>query len=143
MVVSEIQWSLERSTPQSWHDMSLVCMDDTSLAWYRARRMPVFAYSSQAKGFFSKAVALGLDHLPERTRTRFLTTRNAALVQRVKDLSARLNASPAAIAVGYITSATPPSVAIIGCSSVAQLRDTLGGADIELSPSQIGFLEKE
>lgn len=140
--ISEIQWSLARSTPASWEDPSLVCMDDASLAWYRANRMPLLAFSSQAKGYFSKVIAQGFDHLSPKTRARFHTPENALLVERVRDLANRMRIGVAAVVTGYVTSAMMPSIAIIGCSSVAQLRDTLGGADVKLNPSQIEYLER-
>lgn len=139
--ISEIQWSLARSTPKSWDDLSLVCMDDESLEWYRNSGMPVFAFSAQSKGFFSKAIAHGIEGLSEKSRLRFLNPENARKIERVRVLSEMTQLSPAAIAIGYLTSGKPESVAIVGCSSVAQLYDTLSGADVHLSPSQISFLE--
>jgi len=139
-VTSEIQWSLATSTPESWGDPSLVCMNDTQLGWYRKQGMPIFAYSSQAKGLFSKAIELGFDGLNEKSRQRFLTEENARRVERVKKLSEEMKVSAAAIAVGYITSERPASVAIVGCSSVDQLDDSLSASDLMLSPDQVAYL---
>lgn len=142
-VASEIQWSLAASTPRSWNDPTLVCMDRRSLDWYRREGMPVFAFSSQAKGLFSKAIAHGIDGLSEKSRTRFLSDANRERIDRVRELADQTGLSPAAIAIGYITSEMPPSVAIVGCSSVDQLRDSLSGADVRLSPSELSFLTGE
>lgn len=140
---SEIQWSLASSTPESWNDSSLVCMDSDSLVWYRKERMPIFAFSSQSKGFFSKAIAHGLAGLNEKSRSRFLNPDNEAKIERVRTISENTGLSPAAIATGYITNEDPSSVAIVGCSSVGQLEDTLTGADVLLSPSQLDYLAGE
>ena len=137
---SEIHWSLAQSTPESWQDTSLVCMSESELAWYRKHQMPIFAYASQAKGFFSKAIAHGLEGLNTKSRNRFLQPENIARLERVKRLSQELHVSPAAIAVGYITHEQPPSVALVGCSSLPQLADTLTGSDLYLNPRQISYL---
>ena len=139
-VTSEIQWSLATSTPESWGDPSLVCMDEKQLAWYRDRGMPVFAYSSQAKGLFSKAIEFGLEGLNEKSRQRFLSEENRRRITSVKSLSEQLEMSPAAITIGYIISEQPSSIAIVGCSSTAQLADSLSGADLKLSEEQLSFL---
>lgn len=139
-VTSEIQWSLATSTPESWDDLSLVCMDDTQLAWYRKQGMPVFAYSSQAKGLFSKAIEFGFEALNEKSRRRFLSEENIRRVERVRTLSEEMQVSPAAITIGYITSENPSSIAIVGCSSASQLADSLSGADLKLSDEQLSFL---
>lgn len=141
-IASEIQWSLATSTPAAWGDQTLVCMDETSLAWYRQQNMPVFAYSSQARGFFSKAIEHGFARLQEKTRTRFYSAENLKKLERVRTLATNLHLSPAAIVTAYITNETPSSVAIVGCSSVEQLKDTLSGGDVILTPSQLAFLNQ-
>lgn len=141
--VSEIQWSLANCTPESWGDVTLVCMDQPSLAWYRQQNMPIFAFSSQAKGFFSQAIEQGIEKLSDKSRSRFSNPENLEKIELVRTLSHTLQLSPAAIVTAYITSETPSSVAIVGCSSVAQLQDSLTGANVLLTPEQLAFLHQE
>ncbi len=122
---SQIQWSLAATTPEAYGDPTLVCMTDTEYAWYKEHRFPVLAFSSQAKGFFSKAIAHGLDSLPEKARARFATPDNLAKLERVRAESERTGRSPASIVLSYITENEVPAAAVIGCSSVEQLRDSL------------------
>lgn len=137
-VASEIQWSLAVSSPERWGDPTLVCMDEDSLSWYLQENLVVFAYSSQAKGFFSKAMSK--EGLSEKSRSRFLNETNLKRLERVRELMEATGLSPAAIAVAYITSQQIPTIALVGCSSVEQLRDTLSGADVQLTASQLDFL---
>ena len=124
-VCSQIQWSLAVTTPEAYGDPTLVCMNDEEYAWYRAHRFPVLAFSSQAKGFFSKAIAGGLDSLPEKAKKRFATPENLARLEQVRAECARTGRSPAAVALSYITENEVPGCAIVGCSSVEQLKDSL------------------
>jgi aryl-alcohol dehydrogenase-like predicted oxidoreductase len=138
--ISEIQWSLAESTPQRMGDETMVCMDDRSIQWYRDAQMPVLAFSSQGKGFFSKLIEHGIDGLSEKSRNRFLSQKNIARAERVKIISSEEQVSPAAVTVAYIVNESPSSVAIVGCSSVEQLKDSLSGADLVLDRNRLDFL---
>ncbi|MEA4824711.1 MAG: aldo/keto reductase [Clostridiaceae bacterium] len=122
---SQIQWSLAATTPEAYGDPTLVCMTDTEYAWYREYRFPVLAFSSQAKGFFSKAIAHGLDSLPEKARARFATPENLMRLEWVRAEATSTGRSPASIVLSYITENEVPAAAVIGCSSVEQLLDSL------------------
>ncbi|MHC1692841.1 MAG: aldo/keto reductase [Sphaerochaetaceae bacterium] len=139
-VASELHWSLADCTPQIWGDNTLQCMTEEALSWYREHHFPVFAYSSQAKGLFSKAISCGYETLNGKIRQRYLTDKNRRRVERVRQLSLETGLSPAAIVTAYITRNSMPSVAITGCSTLPQLLDTLSGEDVVLTESQIAFL---
>lgn len=135
--VSQIQWSLAHSTPEAWNDDTLVCMTDAEYAGYLKAGIPVMAYSPQAKGIFSKYIAGGEAALGRKIRERFLTDLNLRRIERVRALSAESGLSPAAIALGYITCNPLEGFAIVGCSSAAQLRDSLSAADLEMDISAL------
>ncbi len=139
-VISEIQWSLAHCTPETWGDDTLVCMNETERVWYEKNNFPVMAFASQAKGLFSKLIEGKGESLSERARERFLTEENLAIVPRCKALSEELGVSPAAICMAYLTSQKNPTIAIAGSSRVSQITETLGGADLRLTPSQIAYL---
>lgn len=140
LMVSEIQWSLAHSTPESWNDPTLVCMDEHEFFWYQNSGMPIFAFSAQAKGLFSKAIALGIDQLNHKVRARFLSECNRHRIDRVKEVSIKRSLGPAAIATSYIASHPLPAIAIVGCSTVEQLNESMQGADLVLSNEDRQFL---
>lgn len=127
--VSQIQWSLAVTTPAQCGDDTLVCMTEPEYRWYRENRFPVLCYSSQSKGFFSKAIAQGTETLNEKIRARFLTPENLDKLEKVKALCAEHDLSPAAAVLLYLTHNHCPAAAIIGCSTLEQLRDSLSGQD--------------
>ncbi|MDY0288625.1 MAG: aldo/keto reductase [Sphaerochaeta sp.] len=139
-VISEIQWSLAHCTPESWGDPSLVCMTEEQRLWYEKHNMPVMAFASQAKGLFSKLIEGKGDSLSARARERFLTEENLAILPRCKTLSEELGVTPAALCMAYLTSQKNPTIAIAGSSKIAQITETLGGADLSLDASQIAYL---
>jgi len=139
--VSQIQWSLAVTTPAQCGDDTLVCMTEPEYRWYRENRFPVLCYSSQSKGFFSKAIAQGTENLNEKIRSRFLTPENLGKLEKVKSLCAEYRLSPAAVVLLYLTHNLCPAAAIIGCSSLEQLRDSLSGRDFtpDFPPFGYGF----
>ncbi len=138
--VSQIQWSLVHTTPQIVGDPTLVCMDDGQYGQYTKAELPVMAFSSQGKGFFSKYLVGGKEALNAKVMQRYYSDINLRRAERVDQLAKELGVSPAAITMAYITSNALPAVAIAGCSTVAQLQDTLRDADLQLTPQQIEFL---
>lgn len=138
--ISQIQWSLAHCTPEQWGDDTLVCMTEEARLWYEEQKMPVMAFSPQAKGFFSKMIAGTENTLSARAKERFATELNLSRVPHVQALADELGVTPAAVVIAYITSQKNPSIAIAGSSKIEQITDTLQGADLILSEEQLSFL---
>lgn len=138
---SQIQWSLAASSAEAHGDSTIVCMDEQEYAWYLKERFPVTAYSSQAKGFFARAAAQGLDAINQKAFARFCTPDNIARLERVKEYAEQAGLTPTAVALGYILCNPVPAAAIAGCKTVEQLRDTLTAADVELPEAVVQWLE--
>ena len=137
---SQIQWSLAVSTPELHNDLTIVCMDDSEYAWYLENKFPVFAFSSQAKGFFAKAVSMGIGALNQKAATRFAMPENMARLERVREFSVKRGLTPTAVALGYITCNRVPAVAIAGCKNEAQMLDTLTAADVDITAEDADWL---
>jgi aryl-alcohol dehydrogenase-like predicted oxidoreductase len=136
---SEIQWSLAHTSSLLHEDDSLVCMDEKEKAWYETNQLPLFTFSSQAKGFFSKYI--NDEEMNEKLTKRFGSKDNIERAQRVNHLCESYHLSPATIAISYITSAPFPTIAIIGSSRVEQLTDSLANSDFTLSEKERIFLD--
>ncbi|WP_077533519.1 aldo/keto reductase [Massiliimalia massiliensis] len=144
---SQIQWSLAACTPQTWGDDTLVCMTDQIRADYLRHHVPVMAYNAQAKGFFSKLAKMKEEELPAKIRQRFLSPENREMnlerFNRLMELSRQYHVSPAVIAVAYLTSQQLETGAIVGCSSIAQLEDSMSAQDFVLSQEEVNWLEEK
>lgn len=139
---SQIQWSLAASTPEVHGDPTIICMNEAEYNWYKERSFPLFAYSSQAKGFFARAAANGIGAINQKASTRFAAPENIARLERVMQLAYRNNITPTAAALGYITCNQLPAVAVVGCKNEDQLRDTLTAADVKLTDAEVDWLFK-
>lgn len=129
---SEIQWSLASSTPADWKDDTLVCMNAEEYADYLEMKLPVMAFSPQAKGIFSKYIAGGKAALSPKVIDRFLTAENLRKIERVRALVEQTGFSPAALALGYLLNNPLAGFAVLGCSNRAQLLDSLSADTVAL-----------
>ncbi len=117
---------------------SLVTMDSNSFDTYKTLDIPVVAYASQAKGFFSKMAERGVDSLSPKSRDRYYSEENIRRLDLVKTLAEKYNISVASAVVSLLTSITTPDVfPIIGGSRKEQIADSLKGADTVIANNEI------
>ena len=121
----------------------LVGMDDKEFNFYKENNMTVAAYSSQAKGFFSKMAEQGEIALSEKAKKRYLCDENIRRLGIIKEISKRYNCSIAATVCGALCSLDcPDTFPIIGGSRVEQIEDSMQGADIVLEKEELRELFK-
>lgn len=122
----------------------LVGMDKDEFEFYKKEGMPVVAYSSQAKGFFSKVAEQGTDALSEKAKKRYLCEQNLEKLEVMKALSEKYDCSVGAIVCCAMCSINcPDTFPVIGGSRVSQIEDSLSGADIVLSTEELKKIFKE
>lgn len=115
----------------------LVEMDAEQYAYYQMSKMPVAAYSSQAKGFFSKMDAMGEAGLSAKAKERYLSDANRQTFAVVQTLANKHGCSVAALLCGAFCSLEEPTVfPIVGCRTPEQLEDTMSGADLVLTQEE-------
>jgi aryl-alcohol dehydrogenase-like predicted oxidoreductase len=136
---SQLQWSLGLSSALTQEDATRVVMDEAELQRYRTNRIPVIAYTSQAKGFFSRPLQ-GLGAANEKSQRWFMNPTNLARRERVQQLSKRTGLSATAIVLGHVLNSGIDAMALIGPRTVAQLRDSMSAADVALSPGELAYL---
>ena len=116
----------------------LVGMDETEFAFYKENNMPVVAYSSQAKGFFSKLAEQGESALSEKAKKRYLCEENIKRTEVLKRFSEKYNVSIAAIICGAFSSFENPEVfPVIGGSRLEQIEQSLTGADVKIEKAEL------
>jgi aryl-alcohol dehydrogenase-like predicted oxidoreductase len=138
-VASQIFWSLAVPNPGvvPWDHAA---MDDEAEAFYATAGLSVHAFTSQARGFFTKATAGGLDSLSPQLRHDFENPATLARLRRAQQLARELGTTVTAVVLASITSRPFVGVPILGCVTLDQLRDSLGDVDLTLSPETLRFL---
>ena len=138
---SQIKWAAAVSAPGYDDDPTLVEMDKAEYRYYSEAKMPVFAFASQAKGFFQKYHKGGADALSAKASQRYLCDENLAMYEKLVQLSKAHEIPLSAAVVSVLTSNTDfDTVAIVGCKTPEQLKDTMSGADVVLPYSEMKTL---
>ena len=116
----------------------LVGMDSHEFEFYKSANMPVVAYSSQAKGFFSKMAEQGESVLSDKAKKRYLCEENLNRLNVLKELALMHDATVASVICGAFSSFDVPEVfPVIGGSNIHQIVDSLNGADLEIDKSDL------
>lgn len=137
---SQIQYSLAKSIPEN-NDPTLVLMNDEEYSFFKKNKMPVFAYASQAKGFFQKLERGGVAALSEKASTRYLSEENLQRFERVKKIAKEHGVSCGEAALAALISNNDfETVAIVGCKNTAQLTESLKAADTLISQAEIDYI---
>lgn len=140
-VSSQIQYSIAKSLPEN-NDPTLVLMNDSEYKFYSDTKMPVFAYASQAKGFFQKLDKAGEEALSPKAKTRYLSEENKERYLRIKEVadSHGVGVGQAALAA-LICNRDFETFPIVGCKNLTQLGDTLKSAEVILSMEEIEYIK--
>lgn len=142
MIGSQIKWSYGATNPAYEDDPTLVEMDDNEKAYYQQSDVNIFAFASQAKGFFSKYDNGGEAELSKKAAQRYLCEENLKRYEKAKALAEKYNMPISAVILAYITSRTDINAyAIAGAKNASQIEDCLKGADLKLTQEDYTFLE--
>jgi aryl-alcohol dehydrogenase-like predicted oxidoreductase len=113
--------------------------DPESMAWLKRTQTPLFAWSSQARGFFTDRA--GRDKLDDPTLVDcWYSDVNFARRDRVHELAHRLDVSPAQIALAYLFVQPFPIFPLIGPATLSEFKDSIGALNVILSTSEAKWL---
>lgn len=114
--------------------------DDEWKAWFKARQIPDFAWSSQGRGFFTERA--GRDKRDDEEIVRvWYSDKNFRRRDRAIELANRLGRKPIHVALAYVLAQPFPVVPLIGPRSLDELDDSLSALDIKLNPDEVKWLE--
>lgn len=121
--------------------------DETSKAWYEQTQMPLFAWSSQASGFFtgrfvpqSRDEAMQNPQISEVARTWF-NDANFARLERARQLAQQKNMDATQIALAYVLQQPLNIFALIGPRTIEETRTSMLALDVQLSPQELHWLD--
>lgn len=138
-VASQAFWSLATANPGAFAS-DHVLIDEDAVRHYRDQNLPILAYTSQARGFFSKAAVAGAAHLKPDLRAAFDNPENRGRLDRAIILARELGVAVSAITLAYLTSREVACIPIIGPMTITQLQDSLAAADLRLTVEMVRFL---
>ncbi len=114
--------------------------DDEWKQWLKARQLPNFAWSSQARGFFTDRAGRDKRESEELVRVWY-SDKNFERRDRAIELAEEIGKSPIHVALAYVLAQPFPVVPLIGPRTLQELDDSLKGLQIKLTPEQVRWLE--
>ena len=116
--------------------------DAESRAWLEEHQMPVFPWSSQARGFFTDRAGPGKPAEPELRRCWY-SEENYARRERAEILARQKDVELINIALAYVLYQPFPTFPLIGPRQLSETRSSMGALSIELSEKEMRFLSLE
>lgn len=141
IIASQILYNVGKINEENMFDKEGVAMTPGEYAFYKERKLPVFAYASQAHGFFGKLQTEGIEKLPEGMKDEYLNQYNLELFERLKKAALDYGCSVSQMAMAaLIQRGDFDTIPIVGFSKKEQLEETLGSLEITLSNETRRFI---
>lgn len=116
--------------------------DPESRRWLKKNQFPIFAWSSQARGFFTDRA--GRDKLADAELARcWYSDDNFERRERAHALAERKGVTPIAIAAAYVLAQPFPTFALIGPRQLSETVSSLLCLDVALTPREVAWLNLE
>ena len=140
MQVASNNFSLARMIEAPWEGC-ISSSDAASRQWFEQSGFSLFAWSSQARGFFARAAR---DFTADAELVRsWYSDDNFARLERAQQLAREKGVSPTVIAAAYVLAQPFPVYALIGPRALSETRDSMAALEISLTPDEVKWLNLE
>jgi aryl-alcohol dehydrogenase-like predicted oxidoreductase len=110
-------------------------------AWHRETGTPLFAWSSQARGFFIRGAR---DFLADAELAHcWYSDDNFERLARAQELARKKNTEPIHIAAAYVLQQPFPLFALIGPRKLSELASSFKAFEVSLTPEEMAWLNLE
>jgi len=126
-----------------WTGCVTLAGDPEALDWYERTRMPIFAWSSQARGFFSGRYTAGMtgETMDQQNVIRtYFSDENWERYRRAESLAGEKGCNLRQIALAWVLHQPLELYALIGPATVEELDDCLGALDVSLTEEELLWL---
>jgi aryl-alcohol dehydrogenase-like predicted oxidoreductase len=130
-----------------WVGCVSIAGDPEAQAWYARTRLPIFAWSSQARGFFSgrysPELTEGATEDAKNVIRTYYSGANWDRYRRAGELAQEKGCTLQQVVLAWVLHQPLEVFALIGPATVAELDNSLGALDVELTPDEIAWLNLE
>ncbi len=130
--------SLAKAKEPYW--AGCISADEKTIEWHEKTKLPLFSWSSQARGFFTGRFKR--DNFENQDLVRvFYNDQNWERYDRAEQLASQKGVSTIQIALAYVLNQRFPTGAIIGPQNHEEMLSCGAGADILLSEEEVKWLD--
>lgn len=130
--------SLAKAQEPYWADC--VSVDDAILAWHEKTKLPIFSWSSQARGFFTGRFTPE-DRSNEDLVRVFYNDENWERYRRAEQLAKEKGVETIQISLAYVLNQEFQTAAIIGPQNLKEMISCRKAADISLTEDEVKWLD--
>ena len=135
-------FSLARMVDPVWSGC-VQSADPKSRQWFVDRGLALFAWSSQARGFFVEGKAHPDKKQDEELVRCWYAEDNFKRLERAKELAKKKNVLPINIALAYVLNQPFPTFPLVGPRTLSELRSSLKAIGVTLTPKELTWLNLE
>jgi aryl-alcohol dehydrogenase-like predicted oxidoreductase len=141
---SSPNFSLAVWNEPAWADC-ISATDHASREWYSRRGMALFAWSSQAGGFFSGRYNQNESNTPEAREVArvWFNCANFQRLERARELARNKGVTANQVALAYVLCESRNVFALVGPESIEELRQSIEALQLILSASERRWLNLE
>lgn len=130
--------SLAKAQEPYWADC--VSVDDHILAWHEKTKLPIFSWSSQARGFFTGRFTPE-DHSDKDLVRVFYNDENWERYRRAEQLAKEKGVETIQISLAYVLSQSFPTAAIVGPQNQKEMLSCKEASNILLTEDEVKWLD--
>lgn len=130
--------SLAKANEPFW--AGCISVDEDILAWHKKSQLPIFSWSSQARGFFTGRFSPDVRTDNDIVRV-FYSDNNWERLRRAEQLAKEKGVSTIQIALAYVLNQSFPTCALIGAQNEVELKSCEQATHIELTADEIKWLD--
>ena len=142
LVINEIQWGYAYLNNEMREDPSVSIMNPEMHRQYEEHGIPIISFTSQDSGLWSYLYSgkETWDTL-KPSRKMYDCPVNRKKFEKVKEYCDKHSVSPAALVTAYLACNKVTCGPIIGCHTMQQLEDSMGGASLLLDQATIDWMD--
>jgi aryl-alcohol dehydrogenase-like predicted oxidoreductase len=126
-----------------WIGCVTIAGDPEGQEWYARTQMPLFAWSSQARGFFSGRYAADSEDGDPLVIKTYFSDDNWERYRRAGEIAKKKGCTLQQAVLAWVLHQPQNVFALIGPATVAELEDCLGALDVSLTPEELGWMNLE
>jgi aryl-alcohol dehydrogenase-like predicted oxidoreductase len=147
--VSSPNFGLARQTCDMWGGGCVSISgpgNEQARQWYREHKMPVIAYSSLARGFFSGKVksddpSSAMRVLDAFAQKGYVCPDNFERLARAQRVAARHGVTVAQIALAFLFASALDAYAVVTTSNPARMQDNIDALKIDLTQTEVDYMD--
>ncbi len=120
---------------------SISSSDTASKEWFKKTQMPLFAWSSQARGFFVKGKPDWIDD--KDMVNAWYSSDNFERQKRAKELAEKKKVPITTIVLSYVLHHPFPVFALIGPAKISETKESITALEIQLTIEELKYLNLE